>query len=147
MPCIALTLLWHLAQVHLLIDAGADPNLQDVEGNTPLMLASGNVMTGAVIVLLEKGSNPALRNKAGETAENLAERQSRHDVQQVLKHHSTSSIPISPSYTTSFSGSPKTHEQEYGDAAEELMTRVRDDARRDGLTDGPRPATRPTSEL
>jgi len=50
------------AQFRMLLDAGADPNLADRTGNTPLH-AAAKINAGAhVLLLLEKGARPNARN-------------------------------------------------------------------------------------
>lgn len=50
------------AQFRMLLDAGADVNLTDRTGNTPLHIA-GMINAGEhVLILLEKGTNPLARN-------------------------------------------------------------------------------------
>jgi ankyrin repeat protein len=51
-----------------LIDAGADVNARDAEGNTPLILASFYASPRCVSLLLEKGADVNAANRAGVTA-------------------------------------------------------------------------------
>ncbi|KAL6760393.1 hypothetical protein V8C86DRAFT_2555004 [Haematococcus lacustris] len=51
--------------VRLLLEAGANPNLQDKDGYTPLHMAAGYMHTQAMAVLLEGGSDPQLRDNTG----------------------------------------------------------------------------------
>lgn len=51
-----------------LIEAGADVNARDAEGNTPLILASFYAGPQTVALLLEKGADVNLANRAGVTA-------------------------------------------------------------------------------
>eukprot|EP00878_Enallax_costatus_P014911 GHUV01015611.1.p1 GENE.GHUV01015611.1~~GHUV01015611.1.p1 ORF type:complete len:274 (+),score=40.84 GHUV01015611.1:193-1014(+) len=51
--------------VKLLIDAGADYNLQDKEGYTPLHMACGYMQTGCMTALLEAGADPLIKDKQG----------------------------------------------------------------------------------
>ncbi|EFJ47094.1 hypothetical protein VOLCADRAFT_105313 [Volvox carteri f. nagariensis] len=49
----------------LLVEAGADVDLQDREGFTPLHMAAGYMHTSSMAVLLEAGANPELRDNTG----------------------------------------------------------------------------------
>ena len=55
-----------------LIEAGADPNAQNMDGATPLHRAVRTRCAGAVRALLDHGADPAIRNKNGSTAMQLA---------------------------------------------------------------------------
>lgn len=54
----------YLIMVDVLLKAGADPNLQDNEGRTALMMSSTSKI---LIKLLEAGANPNLQDKNGNT--------------------------------------------------------------------------------
>lgn len=55
-----------------LLEAGADPDVRDLHGETMLMLAARNKNPEIGYLLLEAGANPNLQNKYGETAAMLA---------------------------------------------------------------------------
>lgn len=55
------------AQVRRLLDAGADPNAADRNGDTPLHAAGSVNAGGAILALLEAGARPMVRNSAGDT--------------------------------------------------------------------------------
>lgn len=55
-----------------LLDAGANPDLQDAQGWTALMMAASNCQNKIMTKLLEKGANPSLKNKDGKTAYEIA---------------------------------------------------------------------------
>lgn len=60
--------------VKMLLDAGSKVNVLDVRGMTPLMLAVGTDHPDARVIrlLLEKGADPAIKSKTGETAADWA---------------------------------------------------------------------------
>ena len=60
------------ATIVCLIEAGADPNSQNMDGATPLHRAVRTRCAGAVKALLTHGADPAIRNKSGSTAMQLA---------------------------------------------------------------------------
>ncbi|GLC39901.1 Signal recognition particle 43 kDa protein, chloroplastic [Pleodorina starrii] len=49
----------------LLVEAGAEVDLQDREGFTPLHMAAGYMHTSTMAVLLEAGANPEIRDNTG----------------------------------------------------------------------------------
>ena len=55
----------------LLIDAGADVNRPDTNGQTPLMLAVNEQLSGLIELLIKAGADVNMQNKEGETAVNL----------------------------------------------------------------------------
>lgn len=55
-----------------LLEAGANPDVRDLHGETALMLAARNKNPEMGRLLLEAGANPNLQNKYGETATMLA---------------------------------------------------------------------------
>jgi hypothetical protein len=60
------------ATIVRLIQAGADPNALNMDGATPLHRAVRTRCAGAVRALLDHGANPAICNKNGSNALNLA---------------------------------------------------------------------------
>ncbi|MDP2205594.1 MAG: ankyrin repeat domain-containing protein [Alphaproteobacteria bacterium] len=50
-----------------LLDAGADPNLQNESGNTPLHYAARRSHRDIITKMMEKGGDPLVRNKSGQT--------------------------------------------------------------------------------
>lgn len=58
----------------MLLEAGADPNLQAIDGKTALMVAAANNHEGIARQLLEAGADPSVKNLAGETAADIAAR-------------------------------------------------------------------------
>lgn len=53
--------------LRFLLQKGADANLRDGKGNTPLLLAVTLGQTGMIPILTAAGANPNLGNSAGET--------------------------------------------------------------------------------
>jgi hypothetical protein len=60
------------ATIMCLIEAGADPNVRNMDGATPLHRAVRTRCADAVRTLLDRGADPAIRNKNGSTAMQLA---------------------------------------------------------------------------
>ncbi len=58
----------------LLLDAGADPNYRDKNGDTPLLDAASSNKPNLVRILLAAGADPAITDKNGMTAMDLAGR-------------------------------------------------------------------------
>lgn len=75
----------HLPIVERLIQAGADPNVQQAWGYTPLMMAAREGYLDVVRHLLENGANVKTRNKGGETALTLAAENDQVDVVSLLQ--------------------------------------------------------------
>lgn len=76
----------NVVQVKSLIAQGVDLNATDSKGNTPLMEASRLVGSEQIVSLfLNSGSNPNIRNKAGETALDIAQRSNNAKAASILK--------------------------------------------------------------
>ena len=56
-----------LAYLNYLLQHGADPNLRDGQGNTPLLVAVTGGQVGLIPLLLAAHASPNLGNNAGET--------------------------------------------------------------------------------
>lgn len=63
----------HTAILLMLLETGADPNVQQAQGFTPLHSAAQNGDLEAVRALLEAGADPAVVSEEGVTAMELAE--------------------------------------------------------------------------
>eukprot|EP00195_Chlamydomonas_chlamydogama_P011127 CAMPEP_0202893062 /NCGR_PEP_ID=MMETSP1392-20130828/2704_1 /ASSEMBLY_ACC=CAM_ASM_000868 /TAXON_ID=225041 /ORGANISM="Chlamydomonas chlamydogama, Strain SAG 11-48b" /LENGTH=406 /DNA_ID=CAMNT_0049577247 /DNA_START=235 /DNA_END=1455 /DNA_ORIENTATION=- len=57
--------------VKLLVEAGAQVDLQDREGYTPLHMAAGYMHTSAMAALIEAGANPEIRDNTGKNVVGL----------------------------------------------------------------------------
>ena len=61
--------------VELLLDAGANPNKQDIEGNTPLFISlEEDVSENIIQILLEAGADPYIKNNNGANSILIAKR-------------------------------------------------------------------------
>lgn len=72
------------ANIRALVDGGADVNVQDFGGNTPLIEAAGLGDAVVVKMLLEKGANPNAKQRQGRTALVIAAALSHAEVVKVL---------------------------------------------------------------
>ena len=61
-----------------LLDNGADVNVTDEEGNTPLHFAAGYGRSGAVRALLAAKADPSTKNAQGKTAVDLIKEEARN---------------------------------------------------------------------
>ncbi len=75
------------AIVENLLQSGADPNLPDSGGDTPLMAAVRRGETGLVERLLEAGAEPQARDAQGETARSQAQRLGHSGIAALLDQH------------------------------------------------------------
>lgn len=71
--------------VKLLLEKGADPNAQDEQGWTALLLAAKENYPAIAKLLLDKGTNLNAKNRFGETALNLAKKNNHKEIIQLLK--------------------------------------------------------------
>lgn len=62
----------NLAWTHRLIAMGADVNVRNEAGETPLMCAAAKGYADMVQILIQNGANPRLENNRGETALTIA---------------------------------------------------------------------------
>ncbi|CAD5220938.1 unnamed protein product [Bursaphelenchus xylophilus] len=60
---------WEACEV--LLNFGADPNLKDKEGNTPMLIACKGKNSATVRAIFTKGGNPEIANNQGETGASL----------------------------------------------------------------------------
>ncbi|TDH71807.1 hypothetical protein CCR75_003537 [Bremia lactucae] len=74
----------HSYVVEQLLDAGADPQVEDAEGNTPLHFTSRDGNYRATYLLLTAGADPDMPNENQETAFDMAEKQGHSHVQYLL---------------------------------------------------------------
>jgi ankyrin repeat protein len=74
--------------INLLLKYGADLNVLDRDGNSPLMLAIHQNNTRLVKLFLEYHANLDIKNKARETPITLAQKQNNQDILDLLKSKS-----------------------------------------------------------
>ncbi len=70
--------------VKLLLDAGADPNIQSKDGRTPLMSSAYQGYIGIMVALIESGADINIQDKYGRTALMEASFQSQVDIINLL---------------------------------------------------------------
>ncbi|KAF4046853.1 Ankyrin repeat [Phytophthora infestans] len=75
----------HSSIVEQLLDAGADPQVEDADGNTPLHFTSRDGNYRATYLLLTAGADPDMPNELDETAFDMAEKQGHSHVQYLLE--------------------------------------------------------------
>ena len=71
----------------LLIAHGADPNIPDVDGYTPLHNASMRGLIEIVRLLIELGANLEVKDKQGRTPLGLATRHKHEETVKLLSEH------------------------------------------------------------
>lgn len=79
-PIVKRLLKRYLKMINLLLDKGANPNLQNKEGNTALIIAAKIDDLELIQDLLNRGANPNLQNKEGDTALIMAIRKNNPQV-------------------------------------------------------------------
>jgi ankyrin repeat protein len=75
----------HRATVRVLLNKGANPNVQDHRGHTPMYRATKFGHSEVVKMLLEKGANPNIQNNKGRTPMWKAKSLEQHAVETVIK--------------------------------------------------------------
>lgn len=75
----------HSSVVEMLLDAGADPQAEDAEGNTPLHFTSRDGNYRATYLLLTAGADPDMPNEHDQTAFDMAEEHGHSHVQYLLE--------------------------------------------------------------
>jgi hypothetical protein len=73
--------------IKALIDAGANPNFQNVDQETPLMSAATTGLVHNVEALLKAGADPRIKNVRGETALDFAEKRGRQNIVSILRQN------------------------------------------------------------
>ena len=73
--------------MRLLLDRGANPDIQDNDGDTALIIASSRGYRKIVKLLLENGSNVDIINNKGYTALSLASSREYEDIVELLERH------------------------------------------------------------
>jgi uncharacterized protein len=74
-----------LSVVRLLLDRGADPNVADRSGMTPLIWAALGGRDEAIHLLLVRGANPRVKDRHGRTALEWAEMQGRYFAAELIR--------------------------------------------------------------
>ena len=80
----------NLPLVKLLLDSGADPNLQDEDGNTALIFAASgglDLYLPIIRLLLNKGANPLLKDNGGNTPYDFSLDYGNTDIIELLKYY------------------------------------------------------------
>ena len=75
----------YTAVIKALLKAGANPNIKDNDGNTPLHVAAVSGQTEAITALLKAGANPHIKNNAGHRPIDIARLFEHHEAYEVLK--------------------------------------------------------------
>ena len=78
--------------VELLLDHGADPNIPDQWGKTPLLVACQNNCLGIAELLIAKGADPHISSKRGDTPIESAKRHQNNDLVALLERTSLNSF-------------------------------------------------------
>ncbi|KAM6442891.1 fibronectin type 3 and ankyrin repeat domains protein 1 [Liasis olivaceus] len=85
----------------LLINAGANVNIKDKDGKTPLMVAALNNQEDLVSLLLERGADPDIKNEFGKGALEMARGLNRQSVVSIIeekkKQLSSTSVDLAAS--------------------------------------------------
>lgn len=69
----------------LLLEAGANPNVQDLLGETPLHKAAAHGYTDLIRILLDSGANPALEDTMGDTAADFPLPRKADEVREIFR--------------------------------------------------------------
>jgi ankyrin repeat protein len=81
---------WELDMAKLLLEAGADVNARDEQGNTPLQRAVDEGWRGGLEVaelLVSKGADVSAKNRRGETPLSMAKAKGRKELVEFLRKH------------------------------------------------------------
>ena len=70
--------------VRMLLDKGADPNARSQSGSTPLHTAAFTGDRASLELLIAHRADPAIRNKAGQTASDIATEHGHEEVARIL---------------------------------------------------------------
>lgn len=70
--------------IDLLLEAGADPNIQDNKGKTPLYLAAATGHYDNANSLLLKGANPNITSRKGKTPQRIATNNLCYDIEELF---------------------------------------------------------------
>lgn len=80
----------YIPEAQILLDYGANINLQDYDGYTALMTAALERQEAMAAFLLKKGANPRLKNKRGQTALDIAQKRKAGNISKLLQEYLSS---------------------------------------------------------
>lgn len=80
----------------LLLEAGANPNIQNGDGNTPLIRAASQGYAEITRLLLEYGANPHIRNNNLSTAATCAQRNGQSATLSIINRFIAETEPVQP---------------------------------------------------
>jgi hypothetical protein len=94
----------------LLLAKGADPNIEDNEGKTPLYWAIFTENSEATNILLQHGANPNKPDKIGNTPLSIAEKYKKQSIVKIIKKRMRTMGPVESVYSVLGNNSPFIHD-------------------------------------
>lgn len=97
-------------QAEVLLEAGADPNLADANGDTPLHVAGRTNAGAAILALLRKGARPQVENSRGVTFQaeyfgfpaNLLNARARAERREIVAWLKANGVPLEAEVQASY---------------------------------------------